>query len=92
MGASERSGREIRAELRDLGLKKAGPTFYRLMLRLEEADLVEGRYEQEIVNGQIHRQRVYRAKASGVMAWKATRDLHLEVIRRFSAGAAETGA
>ena len=72
VGASERSGREIRAELRDLGLKKAGPPFYRLMLRLEEADLVEGRYEQEIVNGQIHRQRVYRAKASCVMAWKAT--------------------
>lgn len=92
LGASKRPGREVRAELQDLGIRKAGPPFYRLMLRLEEAGLVEGWYEQEIVNGQMHRERVYRARVSGIKAWKATRDLHLAVIRRFSDGISESGA
>ncbi len=92
IGASKRSGRQIRAELADLGIKKVGPAFYRLMLRLEEAELVEGWYEQEVVKGQIHRERVYRARAAGLEAWEKTRDLHMEVIRRFSGRPTESSA
>ena len=85
LGARKRPGREIREELRDLGLKKTGPTFYRLMTRLEESGLVEGWYEQEVVDGQMLRERVYRGRPAGVRAWQRTSDFHLAVIGRFSA-------
>ena len=84
LGSGKRSGRQVREELRSLGVEKTGPAFYRLMLRLEEADLVEGWYEQEVVDGQIFRERVYRARSAGIRAWERTRVFHLAVIGRFS--------
>ena len=82
LGTAKRPGREIREELRSLGLRKAGPTFYRLMTRLEEAGFVEGWYEQEVLDGQIFRERVYQARPAGQQAWRETRDFHLAVMRR----------
>ncbi len=84
LGTTKRSGREIRDELRALNLEKSGPAFYRLMTRLEEAGFVEGWYEQEVVDGQIFRERVYRAMPPGERAWRRTRDFHLAVIQRHS--------
>ena len=92
LGAAKRPGREIRDELRSLGVKKTGPTFYRLMTRLEEARLVEGWYEQEVLDGQIFRERVYRALPAGEKAWRRTRDFHLAVIGRHRADEHESPA
>ncbi len=79
-------GREIRRELERLGVKKAGPAFYRLMARMEEATLIDGWYEQEVVEGQIFRERVYKALPAGLQAWMYTRDFHTAVIRHSSEG------
>ena len=86
LASKPRPGREIRAELEQLGVKKAGPTFYRLMSRMEEARLVEGWYEQDVVDGQIFRERFYRALPEGATGWERTRAFHVEVMRRFSEG------
>ena len=92
LSARKLPGRDIRDELRALGLKKTGPTFYRLMTRLEESGMVEGWYEQNVVDGQIFRERIYRALPAGLRAWRKTSDFHVAVIGRFSEGQSETGA
>ncbi len=92
LGAARRPGREVREELRALGLKKTGPTFYRLMTRLEESGLIEGWYEQEVRDGQIFRERLYRALPDGVRAWEGTRDFHQAIIRRYADEQSETPA
>ncbi len=76
------AGREIREELRALGIPKAGPAFYRLMSRLEDAGYVEGWYEQEIVDSQIFREKAYKIRAAGIRAWDRTRAFHVAVIHR----------
>ncbi len=80
LSETELSGREVREELAALGLPKAGPTFYRLMSRLEESGLVRGRYEQEILNGQIVRERAYSTTAKGRRSRDATARFHERVI------------
>ena len=85
------SGLDIRRELARLNIGKTGPAFYRLMSRMEESGLVEGWYEQEVVDGQIFRERVYRSLPLGARAWNQTRNFHLTVIRRF-AGKKASGA
>ena len=76
-------GRKIREELRDFQVKKSGPAFYQLMARLEDAGLVEGRYNQEIVSSQIIRERHYTLTADGAGAWDRSRDFYLGAIRGF---------
>ena len=80
----QQSGLDIRRELARLNVGKTGPAFYRLMSRMEESGLVEGWYEQDVVDGQIFRERVYRALPLGTRAWNQTRNFHLTVIRRFA--------
>ena len=77
-----RPGRLIREELAKIGISKAGPTFYRLMARLEEAGLVKGWYEQEVVKGQIVRERSYEALPAGLTSWDRTRAFYLVVMGR----------
>ena len=72
LGGSEISGRELRARLKDNGIKKSGPAFYQMMARLEEAKYVEGWYTQEIIDGQIIKQRHYRMLGAGVRAYHET--------------------
>ncbi len=86
LGAGELPGREIRSELADLGVDKSGPAFYRLMARLEESGLVEGWYEQEVVSGQMLRERRYRATAEGLTARDRTADWHRSVMSSFATG------
>jgi DNA-binding PadR family transcriptional regulator len=78
-----RTGREVRARLRDHSVKKSGPAFYQLMGRLEDAGFVRGAYDQEIVDGQIIKQRRYEVTARGTKAWEASRDFYLRSIRDF---------
>ncbi len=77
------SGRVIRARLAEFGARKTGPGFYQLMSRLEEAGHIRGWYSQEIVSGQIIRERNYELLASGVSTWNRNREFHLKVIDRF---------
>lgn len=86
LGAGDLPGREIRAQLDRLGVEKSGPTFYRLMARLEESGFVEGWYQHEVVEGQILRERLYRATAEGRTARNRTADFHRSVISSFAPG------
>lgn len=79
--AEERSGKEVRAQLRELGMRRSGPAFYQLMSRLEDAGLVRGRYDQKVVDGQIIKERCYTISEQGREAWRATRDFYMETIR-----------
>jgi DNA-binding PadR family transcriptional regulator len=82
-------GRRVREGLKGFGVRKSGPAFYQLMARLEESGLVEGTYHQEIVEGQIIRERHYKLTADGLRAWDASRDFYLEAIRGLDAGLAD---
>lgn len=81
--AGPKHGREIRSELARFGTRKSGPAFYQLMARLEDGGMVDGRYVQEIVEGQIIRERHYRLTTPGARAWDANRDFYIEAIRGF---------
>lgn len=77
------AGRDIRRQLKDFGVRKSGPAFYQLMARLEDSDLVKGAYHQEIIEGQIIRERHYTITAGGARAWEGSRDFYLDAIRGF---------
>jgi hypothetical protein len=65
----EQSGRFVRERLAEEGQSKTGPAFYQLMARLEESGMVEGWYNQKIVEGQIIKERWYRVTGAGTKAW-----------------------
>ena len=44
------------------------------MARLEEAGMVDGRYDQKVIDGQIIKERVYTITGSGIHAWEEFRD------------------
>jgi DNA-binding PadR family transcriptional regulator len=68
LGANVKRGKELRADLAESGVKKTGPSFYQLMARLEEARFVEGWYEQQIIDGQIIKEKHYRILGNGIRA------------------------
>lgn len=88
--AGPKTGRTVRAELEQFEVRKSGPAFYQMMSRLEAAGFVTGWYSQEIIEGQIIRERHYEIEGAGSDAWERNRDFQLEVIRRF--GNVEEGA
>ena len=67
------SGKELRKSLDGLGIKKSGPAFYQMMSRLEESKFVEGWYEQQIIDGQIIKERQYKITGSGITSFNHTR-------------------
>lgn len=71
VGATERSGAEVRNALAKLGHKRSLPSFYDLMARMEEGELVKGWYEQIEVDGYKVRERRYRLLGKGVDARNA---------------------
>lgn len=77
----EQAGKAVRAQLAELGLRRSGPAFYQLMSRLEDAGLVAGRYEQQVIDGQIIKERVYTITEKGERAWQTTRDFYADTIR-----------
>lgn len=79
--AAPQVGRQVREQLRSLGVRKSGPAFYQLMSRLEEAGLVSGDYRQEIIEGQIIRERHYTVTASGIRAWNASRNFYFAAVQ-----------
>jgi hypothetical protein len=67
--AGELWGRDLRAALKSQGYGSTNTSFYELMDRLETADLVEGRYEERDVLGQLFRERKYKLNGLGQQAW-----------------------
>ncbi len=78
MAEADQAGRDLRALLADCGARSSAPAFYQMMGRLEDADLVEGRYEQRVVSGQHVKERRYRLTRSGERALQATRTFYQE--------------
>ena len=73
IGAKKLHGAEIRDQLKsEHKVNKTGPAFYQLMARLEEAKFVDGWYEQEVIDGQIIKQRCYRVTGLGERARRET--------------------
>jgi hypothetical protein len=72
-------GRDLRAAMKTEGVRQSGPAFYQMMSALEEAGYVSGWYEQQIVDGQIIRERHYKVLASGHAAWRRSRDFYARV-------------
>lgn len=68
LGTAEMSGKDLRIGLGGLGLKKSGPAFYQMMARLEEAKFVDGWYNQQIIDGQIIKERQYKITGHGIRA------------------------
>ncbi len=81
-------GRELRAALGTVGEKRSGPGFYQLMARLEDQALIKGRYDQQVIDGQIIRERHYKPTALGESAWRASREFYAQWIHRFGEGRA----
>jgi DNA-binding PadR family transcriptional regulator len=69
----EKPGRQLRRGLARLGERRSAPAFYQMMARLEEAELVAGRYDQRLLAGQLIKERRYRITAAGLRAWERTR-------------------
>jgi DNA-binding PadR family transcriptional regulator len=79
----ERAGRVVRRALARHGVRRSGPAFYQMMARLEDAGLVEGAYDQKIVDAQIIKERRYALTPRGRAAWSATRAFYDETIGEY---------
>lgn len=76
LGTAQKSGKDLRTGLGELGINKSGPAFYQMMARLEEARYVEGSYRQEVIEGQIIKERHYRTTGSGIRALNQTKSFY----------------
>ncbi len=85
-------GRALRDALRDGGVRQSGPAFYQFMAGLEDAAFVEGWYEQQVVEGQIIRERHYRIVAGGRRAWQESRAFYTAAFAGVPRGLARGGA
>src|SRR5215204_620855 len=84
-----RLGRHLRRRLEKHGVRRSAPAFYQMMARLEDAGWVEGSYTQQIVDGQIIKERGYRITATGQKAWTAPRDFYLDTASRAARAAGD---
>ena len=69
LAGAELSGEELRDRLHESRSIRLA-AFYRLMLRLEEAGLVEGRYEAKTIDGHSIREKFYRITGQGISAFR----------------------
>jgi DNA-binding PadR family transcriptional regulator len=83
LGTEVGSGKDLRKRLSERGIKKSGPSFYQMMARLEEAKFVEGSYKQEIIEGQIIKERQYRILADGIRALQRTKQYYTSGLKTF---------
>jgi DNA-binding PadR family transcriptional regulator len=74
----QRTGREIRDQLKQFRVRQSGPAFYQMMARLERGGLVKGWYTQQVVEGQIIKERQYRITAAGGRACEECRRFYAE--------------
>lgn len=71
-------GRDLRERLHGAGVRQSGPAFYQMMALLEDAGFVRGRYEQQVVAGQIIRERHYRVEAGGKKALQDSKRFYIQ--------------
>ena len=84
-------GRELRDALHKHAVRQSGPAFYQFMAGLEDAAYVEGWYEQQVVHGQIIRERHYRLLATGRKAWQSARHFYQAAFAAAPKGLARSG-
>jgi len=72
----EAAGRALRQHLREAGVRQSGPAFYQLMAGLEDGGFVSGWYEQQVVDGQIIRERHYKVLTPGIRALDESREFY----------------
>src|SRR5690242_17380857 len=73
-------GRAVRDSLKREGVRQSGPAFYQMMAALEDNGIVQGHYEQQIVDGQIIRERHYKVLAEGRKSWQQCRDFYARLL------------
>jgi hypothetical protein len=61
-----------------------------MMARMENAGLVAGWYTQDVIDGQIIKERNYRATAEGKRAWRESRRFYEQAIEAVD-GSGEEG-
>jgi len=76
LGTATMRGKDLRKRLSERGINKSGPAFYQMMARAEEAKFVEGWYEQQIIEGQIIKERHYRITGHGIDAFQETKEFY----------------
>jgi DNA-binding PadR family transcriptional regulator len=86
LGTAQMSGKDLRTGLWEIGLKRTGPSFYQMMSRLEEAKFVNGWYSQEIISGQIIKQRQYAITDSGVRALNRAKNFYMRGSHKLGLG------
>ena len=79
--SDEQPGRVLRQALARYGVRRSAPAFYQLMSRLERARLVEGWYEQVVVNDQAVTERRYRITPEGARLWSKAQGFYADVAR-----------
>jgi len=85
IGATERSGAEIRDQLkRRFKISNPLSGFYMFMKRLEGVHLITGRYEVIEVAGYKAKKRHYKVTGQGFKSWEKTRDWYLEAGREWA--------
>ena len=84
--ARDSTGKEIRGALDQAGVRRSGPGFYQIMSRLEDAGFIRGEYQQDVVAGQIIRERRYQITAGGRRSCRDSRDFYQEWIGRLGHG------
>jgi len=77
LSTGERAGRELRRLLAEHGVRRTAPAFYQMMARLEDAGMVEGRYDQKVVDGQLLKERRYTILRAGARALADTHNFYL---------------
>ncbi len=80
-----RLGRQVRHGLARHGVRRSAPAFYQMMARLEDAGLVNGDYDQKIIDRQMIKERRYSLTPAGETRWKATRDFYVADISDLTA-------
>jgi DNA-binding PadR family transcriptional regulator len=84
----EKSGREVREELAEHGVKKSGPAFYQIMARLEDDKYVKGWYVEKVIDGQRIKERRYEITSAGVRACEHVRVFMADALRGWKGGLA----
>lgn len=78
--AGEATGRAVRESLKRFRVRQSGPAFYQMMARLERAALADGWYTQDVIDGQVIKERHYRITEEGAAAWRECRTFYERAI------------
>ena len=77
---SEQAGRDLRSLLATHRVRRTLPAFYQMMARLEDAGLVDGWYDQQVVDGQLLKERRYALTRPGRRALEQTRAFYAHYV------------